>query len=228
MTKRKGLIFDLDGTLLDTIDDLRAALNIALEKHGYPARTREETLSFVGNGIGVLVERALPGGRENPAYPAVLSDFKAYYNDHMSDLTRPYNGIPELLRSLADEGFLLAIVSNKFDAAVKALATRYFPELALLAIGESEKIARKPAPDAVLHVLGQWGMQPENCFYIGDSEIDLATARAAGVLCLSVTWGFRNPEFLIENGATRLFDTPEELRAYLLSPGTADFSAGGA
>ena len=217
MIRKKALIFDLDGTLLDTIDDLRAALNAALGKHGYPARTRGETLSFVGNGVGVLVERGLPGGCDNPAYREVLADFKAYYTAHMTDLTRPYPGIPELLRSLAGEGYPLAIVSNKFDAAVKALAGRYFPDIPLLAVGESARIARKPAPDAVFYVLRQWNMMPKDCLYIGDSEVDIATAKAAGVDCLSVTWGFRTSEDLRASGASHLFSTPEELHDYIVS-----------
>ncbi|MBQ2719000.1 MAG: HAD-IA family hydrolase [Clostridia bacterium] len=215
--KYKTLIFDLDGTLLNTITDLATAVNYALTKHGYPTHTEAAILRMVGNGVELLVARALPGGTENPEFPAVLSDFRAYYEVHKMDATAPYAGIPELLDTLAATGVPMAIVSNKFDAAVRELAVRFFATTLRVAVGESETVAKKPAPDAVFAALRELGVTAEGAVFIGDSEVDIKTAQNAGLPSLSVGWGFRTEADLIAAGAARVFATPAELGEYLLA-----------
>lgn len=215
--KYKTLLFDLDGTLLNTITDLAAALNHALSLFGYPTYTEEATLRMVGNGVGVLVARALPGGEENPDYARVFSAFRTYYEAHKADTTAPYDGILPMLSSLVAAGCSVGIVSNKLDAAVRELAARFFPDTVRVAIGESKTVARKPAPDTVFAALSALGATAEGAAFIGDSEVDVATARNAGLPCLSVGWGFRTPEELRAAGATAVYMTPRELTEYLLA-----------
>lgn len=214
--KFKTLIFDLDGTLLDTITDLANAVNHALTVHGYPTHAEAEYLRMVGNGIASLVARALPGGKENPDFSAVLATFRAYYEIHKADATAPYAGISEMLLTLDAAGLSLAIVSNKIDPAVKALAARFFPDTVRVAVGEREGIDRKPAPDTVYLALAELGVTAEGAAYIGDSEVDIETAKNAGLPCLSVGWGFRTEEELRAAGADRVFMTPDELCRYLM------------
>ncbi len=213
----KTLIFDLDGTVLDTIGDLASAVNHALSLHKYPTHTTDAILRMVGNGVGSLIACALPGGAENPDYCAVLADFRAYYELHKSDTTAPYRGILPMLARLSEAGFAMAIVSNKFDKAVKALATTFFSDTIRVAIGEREGVARKPAPDAVFAALSELGVSAEGAVFIGDSEVDIETARNAGLPCLAVGWGFRTREDLLLAGADAVYMTPEELTAHLLS-----------
>lgn len=213
----KTLIFDLDGTLLNTITDLANAVNFALEKHGYPTHTEAAITRMVGNGVELLVARALPRGTDNPDFPVVLSAFRTYYEEHKIDATAPYEGIAELLDALAPTGVPMAIVSNKFDAAVKELAARFFPKTIRVAVGESETVARKPAPDAVFAALAALGVTAEGAVFIGDSEVDILTAKNAGLPILSVGWGFRTEADLIAAGADRVFKTPAELCEYLLA-----------
>lgn len=210
---RKTVIFDLDGTLLDTLDDLTAAVNYCMETYGGPVHTREEVRGKVGNGIYVLMEKALPGGREHPRYEACMKAFSPYYQEHMLDHTAPFSGIEKLLTDLQERGYKMAIVSNKFDAAVKELNQRFFPDTISVAIGEAEDrgIRKKPAPDTVFQAMRELGSEPEESIYVGDSEVDIQTAGNAGIPCISVSWGFKTPEFLRENGAQALVDTPEEL-----------------
>ncbi len=211
-------IFDLDGTLLDTLDDLAAAVNHALTAHGYPPRTREEVRLFVGNGVRVLMSRATPGGENNPEFLQILADFRAYYETHTTCYTRPYPGLKELLATLLTAGVRVAVVSNKFDAAVRTLCDRFFGNLVALTVGEGASLPKKPAPDMLLHAIALLGVPGEGCVYIGDSEVDLQTARNAGLPCISVSWGFRTREELMAHGATCIAADARSLAALLLPP----------
>jgi len=211
--KYQALIFDLDGTLLDTLDDLADGVNAVLEAHGYPQKTRDEVCRAVGDGMPKLIERVLPDGRKDPSFEQILSEFKAYYGAHCEDKTAPYAGISELLEQLQAAGVKMAIVSNKADFAVKRLAKVWFADTIPVAIGENEAagIRKKPAPDTVELALRELGLNREQAAYVGDSEVDVKTASNCGMACLSVTWGFRSRETLIESGATTLLDTPHQL-----------------
>lgn len=208
--KINTIIFDLDGTLLDTLEDLKTAVNYALESCGMPKRTMDEVKQFVGNGVKNLMKRAVPGGEENPGFEKAFDAFKQYYAVHCNDATKAYEGIPELLEVLKSEGYTLAIVSNKIDSAVQDLNDKYFPQVDI-AIGDRENIRRKPQPDSVNLALGELAKSKDEAVYVGDSEVDLATAKNAGLPCISVLWGFRDKEFLIENGAEILVDKPMEI-----------------
>ncbi|MBQ8296104.1 MAG: HAD-IIIA family hydrolase [Clostridia bacterium] len=210
------IVFDLDGTLLDTLDDLWEAVNAALQAHGLKLREKEEVRGFVGNGIVKLMQRAI-GKEDYPHFDAVLATFKEYYGAHCKDKTRPYEGIMPLLRILKERGAKLAVVSNKADFAVKVLAKEYFGDLLCAAIGENEAagVRKKPAPDSLLEVMRQCGVTAENTVYVGDSEVDIKTAKNAGVACVSVTWGFKDRAFLLQNGATTLADAPAQLVSLL-------------
>lgn len=206
-------IFDLDGTLLDTLADLRASCNYALAAHGYPVRTLDEVRAFVGNGVGKLIERALPADASEQTRAEVLATFKAHYLEHGLDTTRPYDGVVELLRQLRARGCKTAVVSNKFDPAVKELCEHFFAGLTDAAVGESAATRRKPAPDMVLAAMREIGVTPANAVYVGDSDVDLLTARNSGLRCISVLWGFRTRAFLIQHGATCFVERPEEILA---------------
>ena len=209
--KRNTIIFDLDGTLLDTLDDLTNSVNYCMKKYDGPIYTREEVRGKVGNGIYVLMEKALPGGRDHPQYDACMHDFPIHYKKHMMDNTKPFDGICDLLKKLKENGFRMAIVSNKFDAAVKELNNDFFSEYIPVAIGESPAIQKKPAPDTVFQAMKELGSTPENCIYIGDSEVDIQTAANANIPCISVNWGFKTTEFLKEHGAATIVSSPFEL-----------------
>ena len=221
-------IFDLDGTLLDTLDDLAAATNATLAAYGFPVRTREEVRLFVGNGVEKLMERALPDGHATVAhlpdgssadFGALLADFKSRYAACCEDRTRPYPGIPALLAALRDAGIPVAVVSNKFDAAVKALSAAYFGDLIPVAVGERDGVRKKPAPDTVFEALRLLGVPADGTpspVYIGDSDVDIATAAAAGLPCISVTWGFRSRPFLTSHGASTFADSAATLGSLLL------------
>ena len=199
MSTRNTAIFDLDGTLLNTIQDLTNSVNYCMKKYGGPVYTCEEIREKVGNGIYVLMEKALPDGRSNPNYDACMKDFPVHYKEHMLDNTKPYDGIIDMLHTLKEHGYKLAIVSNKFDAAVKGLCKDFFADEIEVAIGESPAIHKKPAPDTVFQAMRELNVKPENCIYIGDSEVDIQTAANAGIPCISVNWGFKSTEFLKEN-----------------------------
>lgn len=205
------LIFDLDGTLLNTLEDLKNATNFALNKFGYPERSIEEIRNFVGNGVRKLIERALPNGAENPDFEACLDTFKKNYKEIMYNHTAPYNGIFEMLKIAREKGCKIAVVSNKFDVAVKELCGRYFGSLIDIAIGESENVRKKPAPDSVFEAMKLLNSKPENSVYIGDSDVDIETANNAKLPCISVTWGFRDKNFLIEHGGRIFIDRPMEI-----------------
>ncbi len=206
-------IFDLDGTLLDTLDDLAAAVNYALRQHGMPEHTREDVRRFVGNGVRLLMTRAIPDGEDNPLFEATFQTFREYYMEHSLDTTRPYDGIPELLGELRARGKRVAVVSNKFYAATSELCHHFFPDTVEVAIGEheAEGIRKKPAPDTVKEAFRQLGVDSRNAVYVGDSDVDLQTARNAGLPCISVLWGFRDRAFLEAHGATTFVTTPEEI-----------------
>ena len=211
MPRYDTIIFDLDGTLLDTLEDLADAVNYALGQMGMPQRTLDEVRQFVGNGVAKLIQRAVPAGTAPEQTAQTLEIFKAYYDLHKEDKTAPYAGVVELLSALHQRGYKLAVVSNKFDRAVKDLMPRYFPGLIHAAAGEDEEhgVPKKPDPTMVHRVMAELGAQ--KAVYIGDSEVDMETARNSGLPCISVTWGFRAREFLLEIGATTLADAPAEL-----------------
>ena len=211
----KAIIFDLDGTLLDTLQDLMDAVNEALRAHGMKQRSLEEVRSFVGNGIARLMERSVEEGTSAEKVQRVLETFQGYYQEHCNDKTDAYPQIRLLLQELSQRGIQMAIVSNKVDAAVKALNQIYFKDYIPVAIGESEQVKRKPAKDALVMAMQQLGVAPEHVVYVGDSDVDIQTAKNAGVDCISVTWGFRDREFLKEHGAQVMIDSPIELLTYL-------------
>ena len=211
---KETYIFDLDGTLLDTLQDLTASVNYALRQYGMPEHSIDDVRRFVGNGVRLLMERAVPDGAENPQFEAVFATFRQHYMEHSLDTTRPYDGIPEMLQALQQRGCKLAVVSNKMMAATQELIAHFFPEIPV-AIGEDEGagIRKKPAPDTVFEALRQLGVDKDSAVYVGDSEVDLQTARNCGIPCISVLWGFRDREFLLQHGATTLIEHP-----YLLLP----------
>ncbi len=214
---KKAVIFDLDGTLLNTLDDLADSTNYALSQFGYPTRTIEEVRQFVGNGVAKLIERAIPDGKNNPNYEKCLSIFKENYAQNMYNKTAPYDGILEMLSNLKSKGLKIAVVSNKFDLAVKELCKKYFCGLIDFAAGENEVqgIKKKPAPDTVITVLKEFGINSDDAIYVGDSDVDIMTAKNSKMPCISVTWGFRDEKFLKDNGATILIDTPSEIYTHL-------------
>lgn len=211
-------IFDLDGTLLDSLEDLHLSTNVALAEHGLPARSLEEVRRFVGNGIRKLVERAVPAGTGAAEQEAVYEDFCAHYAAHCEDHTGPYPGILELLARLRAAGVRLAVVSNKGDFAVQELVARQFPGAFDAILGENEAagIRKKPAPDMVEAALARMGADRDGMVYIGDSEVDVQTAASVGCPCISCTWGFRSVDDLLAAGATTFVNTPAELERVLL------------
>ena len=209
------VIFDLDGTLLDTLQDLADSTNYALSVHRMPARTLEEVRTFVGNGVGRLIHLAVPEGTPAEEEAACLADFRAHYLLNMENKTAPYPGVPALLEHLQAAGIRTAVVSNKFDGAVKGLCQNYFGDRLPVAIGESQGVARKPAPDTVFRALAELEAEPAGAVYVGDSDVDIATARNAGLPCISVTWGFRDEDFLLAHGATEIVADPDGLYAAL-------------
>ena len=217
MSKYETVIFDLDGTLLDTLGDLCDSTNFALSKFGYAERTIDEVRAFVGNGIGKLIERALPQGISNSDYTDVLVAFKEHYSENCNNKTCAYEGILPLLNRLKSENVRIAVVSNKVDSAVKALCKRYFAEYVDVAIGEREGIARKPSPDSVFAAMDMLCAKKESTVYVGDSEVDVETAKNAGVDLIAVSWGFRDREQLSPLGDFPIADTVDEVWHYLNS-----------
>ncbi len=213
--KVKAAVFDMDGTILDTLADLHVCTNFALRKNGFPERTLDEIRCFVGNGLRRLAERAVPADADPAAVDAVFADLKAHYAQHAQDYTKPYDGIIPLLLTLRGAGVKTAVVSNKVDSAVAELTAGFFPGLFDVSVGERPGRQLKPAPDAVIAALRELGVSKEDAVYIGDSEVDFATARNAGLPCISVTWGFRSREALQALAPDWLVDTPAELAAVL-------------
>ncbi len=208
-----GVIFDLDGTLLNTLEDLCDSTNYALNKFGYPSRTLEEVRNFVGNGVRVLIERAIPNGAKNPDFEKCLAEFKKYYKSNMFNKTKPYDGVLEMLKELKLRGIQSAVVSNKFDGAVKDLCKKYFGDLIHVAIGENEAegIRKKPAPDSVFKAITELKVSIENVIYVGDSETDVQTAKNSEIDCIGCTWGFRSKAILEREGANHIVETPSEI-----------------
>ena len=212
-------IFDLDGTLLDTLGDLAASTNYALRTHGMPEHPIDDVRRFVGNGVRKLMQRAVPGGEANPDFEAAFATFREHYMNHSLDTTRPYPGIPETLAALKARGCRLAVVSNKMMAATQDLCNHFFADTILVAIGENEAagIRKKPAPDTVFEALKRLGVHKgtgtlcTSAVYVGDSDVDIETARNAGLPCISVLWGFRDRDFLMRHGAKTFISNPSEL-----------------
>ncbi len=208
--KYRAVLFDLDGTLLDTLGDLGGTLNHVLAAHGYPARTMAEYRGFVGNGARMLTKRALPEGTPEDEVERIFREYRDYYRDHPCTVTTPYEGMPELVDELRDRGVAVAVVSNKPDPTTKALISRFFP--GVLAAGDDGIHPRKPAPDNVWRTLAVLGAAPEEALYVGDSEVDLTTARNAGMDAAIVSWGYRDRDELLSQGVDKPVGTPAELR----------------
>ncbi len=224
--KYKTIIWDLDGTLLDTLQDLMASVNYALEKHSLPLRSYQEIRSFVGNGVKRLVELSVPDGLANPSFDQVFSDFKSHYALHCQDQTGLYEGIAETLNALKLRGVRMALVSNKLQSGVTALVespvktigreeTIRLSDYMEVAIGERPDIARKPAADMVDKAFEEMGIDKHDAVYIGDSEVDIATARNSGLPCISVLWGFRDKDFLQAQGAEIFVEKPIDIVEYI-------------
>lgn len=214
--KYRYAVFDLDGTILDTLDDLADSTNAALKSQSLPPRTRDEVRQFVGNGIKKLIERAVPSDTDNDKIQEVFEAFKAHYKAHCNDKTKPYDGIPELITKLRENGIKTAVVSNKADFAVKELMEIYFDGLFDFCAGEREGVRRKPAPDTVNEAMKALGADREHTVYIGDSDVDVLTAENSGIDCIGVSYGFRGREFLERHGAKVIADTVAELEGMLL------------
>lgn len=216
MDKYNALVFDLDGTLLDTLEDITDAVNHAMNKFCYPVHSAAEVRSFVGNGIKKLIERSLPQGAGTPGFDSIFNEFKQFYTANCRIKTCPYPGIMELLERLYSDGYKIAINSNKNQAAVTELNNIYFAKYISVAIGENRHMPKKPAPDSVLLALEQLGGFPVNqALYIGDSDVDIETARNAGIKCISASWGFKDREVLEKLNPGAIIDTPAELYNYL-------------
>lgn len=205
------IIFDLDGTLLNTLEGLKNSTNFALKKFNCPEITLEQTRSFVGNGVRKLIERAIPNGEQNPDFEKCLNTFKEHYSKTMYQKTVAYDGIEDMLTELKKRGVKTGVVSNKFDTAVKELCKNYFDGLIIVAIGESPNVRKKPAPDSVLKAIKILGAKPENTLYVGDSDVDIQTAKNSNLKSVGVTWGFRDRELLEKEGADFIINTPCEL-----------------
>ena len=218
MNKRYA-IFDLDGTLLNTLDDLMNSMNYILRENNFPERSRDEVRRFVGNGLRKLVERAIPEKekKDNILIDKLYADLSKYYKEHADIKTAPYPGTLEMLDNLIGNGFEVAIVSNKIDPAVKELSTKYFGDRIKSAIGEKAGIKHKPEPDMVLMAMEELGAIKENSVYIGDSEVDIQTAINVGIPCISVLWGFRDKEFLEESGGVIFVNSMKNLTEKLIN-----------
>lgn len=207
---KKAVIFDLDGTLLNTLGDLASSVNFALRECGYPERTVDEVRSFIGNGVIMLMRRSVPKGTNEADEKACFEKFRAYYLEHMEDTTAPYDGVNELIEKLSARGIKTAVVSNKLDAGVKGLCEKYFPGLTC-AFGVNNESERKPAPANVFKALSKLKVEKSEALYVGDSEVDVQTAQNAGLEMVGVTWGYRSRETLISSGANHIVEKPEKL-----------------
>ena len=209
------IVFDMDGTVLNTLDDLTVSMNYVLEKFGYPGHTVEEYRLFFGNGVKEALRLALPEDVPSEIIDDMLPIYKEHYDAHCLDKTRPYDGVVEVMNELKQKGYKLAIVSNKIDSAVKELNQRFFADAVGIAIGEKPGVNRKPAPDMVEAALKELGSTKEEAVYVGDSEVDFMTAKNSKLPCISVLWGFRDKEYLIEQGAYCFAENPEDIISIL-------------
>ena len=207
---KNTVVWDMDGTILNTLEDLKDSVNHAVVSHGFKPYNLNEIRSMLGNGIKVLMELAVPEGYNNPKFDDCFNTFKEYYQQHMNDRTRPYDGIPQVMEQLYKAGWKQAIVSNKIDNAVQKLTDAYYPFVDF-AIGEREGLSLKPQPDMVWAALKELGVEKEHAVYVGDSEVDLATAQNSGIDCICVAWGFRNKKMLQSIGAQNIVENPEQL-----------------
>ena len=212
----KAVLFDMDGTVLDTLDDLTDSVNRSLAEFGLPIVDPSVVRRNLGNGAAFLIEHCVPPGTPEDLCARVLEFYKPWYDAHCRIHTRPYDGILPLMQDLRERGIRLAIISNKPDPAVQELAAAFFPGMLDVVVGESPGIRRKPSPDTVLEAASRMGFAVEDCVYIGDSEVDIETARNAGMACISVSWGFRDEEMLLSSGASILVRTPGELSERIL------------
>lgn len=215
MTPIHTVLFDMDGTLLNTLDDLRDSVNYALSQYGFPSRSLEEVRRFVGNGVRKLMERAVPDGIDDAQLEACFAAFLDYYRTHNAIKTAPYEGVIPVLAELRRCGVRVGVVSNKIDNALQDLTRLYFGDLVEVAVGNREGLACKPAPDTVFAALQDLGETANTAIYVGDSDVDVRTAHGAGLPCVSVLWGFRTKEDLLAVGADTFVETPDELLAYL-------------
>ena len=213
--KYKAIIFDLDGTLLDTLEDLKNAVNYALISNEYPKRTLEEIKSFIGNGTRNLIKKSLPDHVALETYEIVYQDFISYYKRHSLDYTHPYKDIIVLLEKLKKIGYKTAIISNKNDDATKMMQEKYFSNLIDISIGTRDFSKTKPNPESTLEAIEYLKVQRDDCIFVGDSEVDIETAKNAGIPCISVSWGFKSTDFLKRNDATIIIDEPLELLKYI-------------
>ena len=209
------IIFDLDGTLLNSLEDLHACFNHAIEHFGYPSRSIEEIKSFVGNGIKKAIERALPHEVSSEELDKITDYFREYYKDHMLELTKPYDGVIDLLINLKSKGYKTAIVSNIYDDAVKKLSENYFGNLIDIAVGEGYGVRRKPEIDGILKAIEILDSKLENCIFVGDSDVDIMTSSNAEIPCISVLWGYKDKEFLISKGAKHIAETTKDIEKIL-------------
>jgi len=221
MCKINTVIFDMDGTVLDTLEDLTTSMNYVMDAFGFPSHTNEEYRLVFGNAIRYALEHTVPEGTPPEVIDRMIPVFKEHYDKHCLDKTRPYEGIIPLMKQLKARGFKMAIVSNKIDSAVRELNERFFSEAVNVVIGERPGLKRKPAPDMVIQAMNDLKSLPGESIYIGDSEVDLATAKNSGLPCISVLWGFRDKAYLKETGASVFAETPKELLLLLESYRTA-------
>ena len=212
----RAVLFDMDGTVLDTLGDLSNAANHVLAEFGFPVRSRTEIAACLGNGAAWLLAHAAPAGTDEETLQRMLRVYQPWYDAHCAILTAPYPGILPMMERLRAAGIKQAVISNKQDSTVKLLAEQHFPGLLEIAVGESATVRRKPNPDAVLAALRHMGVAAEDAIYVGDTEVDLATAKNAGLACATVGWGFRTEEALRTAGAGRIFESADELCAWLL------------
>lgn len=208
---RKLVIFDLDGTLLYTLEDLTNSVNYALELCGYAKRSLEEISTYVGNGVEQLMRQAVPASLDEQDFARCYQSFKEYYSEHCCEKTRPYDGVMETLKLLKSRDVKVAIVSNKFQDAAEDVCEHYFEGLYDIVVGESDKCRRKPAPDGIDMICEKYGVEKDDVLFFGDSEVDIMTAENAGVYCVSVLWGFRDREFLAKNGAKVFVSNPLDI-----------------
>lgn len=213
--KYTTVIFDLDGTLLNTLDDLASSVNFALRENGMQERTIDEVRRFIGNGIRMLMKRSVPEGTDEATYERAFNAFQKHYKQNSRKLTAPYEGVIEMLYDLKNKGYKLAIVSNKIDFAVKDLREEFFSDIIEVAIGDSKDTRNKPEPDMVYKALELLGEKRENAIYVGDTDVDMETAKNSGMDCISVSWGFRTRDELEGYNASMIADTPEDIKKFI-------------